>query len=310
LARKEVEKLFCKFFIEVKLARLFSDIYRTTTDIKLYEKKMQKSFSGDYWNTITKKSIDNDREDLWRAHMKKIYQKLIDRWIEDSNDGIALKTDLYDEAISTHNLIPLFGNKCKRIIGIDISFEIASSAKRRMMKEWNGWHNIVVCDVRDLVFKSNTFNEIISNSTLDHFSDKMDILSSLIELCRILQPGGTLIITLDNPSNPIVFLRNLLPSRLLKSFGLIPFDMGVTISKHELIRILKSSGFEVHNYTAIVHSPRILGIWIGYVINRMGNKKIKIYFHRLLGIFEHLEKLPMRYMTGYFVAVKAIKKQK
>ena len=167
---------------------------------------------------------------------------------------------------------------------------------------------MVCSDTRNIAFKSDFFDQIISNSTLDHFPFKKDIIVSLKELWRIMKPGGTLVITLDNPSNPVVFLRNLSPYRLLKLFGIIPFYMGVTLSKPQLIRALESSGFTVHGNTAIIHSPRILAIWTGYIVDRIGSERIKVYFHRVLRILERLEKFPMRYRTGYFVAVKAIKR--
>lgn len=268
---------------------------------------MPKGFSRDYWDAILRKSWPNKHENLWRAHMKEVYQRLIDRWIKNSKAGLTLKTDLYDEAVSTYNLIPLFGQKGERIIGTDVSFEVAIAAKRRMTTEWDGWYNIVVSDIRDLSFQSDSLDQIISNSTLDHFPYKKDIITSLKELERILKPGGVLIITLDNPQNPMVSLRNLLPYRLLKSFGLIPFYMGVTVSRPELIRMLESNGFRVHDSTVIVHAPRILAIWIGDIIDRIGSERIKVYFLRLLGMAERLKKLPLRNLTGYFVAVKAIK---
>ncbi len=269
---------------------------------------MAKGFSRDYWDAILRKSWPSNHENLWRAHVKEVYQRLMDRWLKNSKAGLTLKTDLYDEAVSTYNLIPLFGQKGEGIIGIDVSFKVALTAKERMITEWDGWQNVVVSDVRDLSFKSDSFDQIISNSTLDHFPHKKDIIVSLKELQRTLKPGGVLIITLDNPSNPMVFLRNLLPYRLLKSFGLIPFYVGVTVSRPELILILESNGFRVHGSTAIVHSPRILAIWTGYVLGRIGSERIKVYFLRLLGMFERLEKLPLRNLTGYFVAVKAIKR--
>ena len=271
-------------------------------------KGIPKSFSSDYWDMIIRKSCGSKREDLWRAHLKEVYQRLMDRWVKNSRGGLALKTDLYDEAVSIYNLIPLCEQKCEHIIGTDVSFGVAMAAKRRMIKEWNGWHNVVCSDIVNLAFKSDSFDQIISNSTLDHFLNKKDIIVSLKELWRIMKPGGTLIITLDNPSNPVVFLRNLSPYRLLKLFGIIPFYMGVTLSKSELIRILESSGFRVHDSTAIVHSPRIIAIWTGYILAKIGSEKAMIYFYKLLRIFERLEKFPTRYLTGYFVAVKAIKR--
>lgn len=269
---------------------------------------MPNSLNSNYWDSVAEESCSSRREELWRYHMKWIYQRLIDRWMKNSEGGVALKTDLYDEAISTYNLIPLFAQESKCVIGTDISFEVVRAAKRRKVKYWNGSHYAVVSDIRNMAFKSDSFDRILSNSTLDHFSERKDIIESLRELCRILRPGGTLIITLDNPWNPVVFLRNLLPYRLLKSFVIIPFYVGVTLSKPKLIRILESNGFRVDDSTAIVHSPRILAIWVGYILDRIESEGLKVFFHKILRIFEHLEKFPLRYLTGYFVAAKAVKR--
>lgn len=269
---------------------------------------LKKSFNNDYWDTIVKKSCERPHDDLWRAHMKQVYKGLAGKWLGDLNKGITLKTDLYDEATTAHNLIPLFGQRCERIIGTDTSFEITVAAKKRMISEWNGWGNAVVSDIRHSSFKTDSFDQIISNSTLDHFLDKNDIIVSIKEIRRMLKPGGVLIITLDNPSNPVVFIRNVLSYKLLKFFGIIPFYMGVTVPQHELIRILESNGFSVHDSTYIDHSPRILVIWIGHILEKLANERINVWFLRFIGIFERLEKLPIRFLTGYFVAVKAIKK--
>ena len=268
---------------------------------------MNKSINNDYWDTIIRKSCERPHEDLWRAHMRQVYKGLAGKWLGGSNGGITLKTDLYDEATTKYNLIPLFGQRCECIFGIDASFEIAAAAKRRMISEWNGWGNAVVSDIRNSSFNADSFDLIISNSTLDHFPNKNDIIVSIKEIRRMLKPEGVLIITLDNPLNPVVFLRNVLSYKLLKFFGIIPYYMGVTVSRHELIRILESNGFSVHDSTYIDHSPRILVIWIGNIIEKLACERIKVWFLRLLGICECLERFPMRYMTGYFIAVKASK---
>ena len=239
--------------------------------------------------------------------MKEVYKRLVGKWLGGPNGGITLKTDLYDEAITAHNLIPLFGQRCERIIGTDASFETAAAAKKRLISEWNGWDNAVVSDIRNSSFKNGSFDQIISNSTLDHFPDRNDIIVSIKEIRRMLKPEGVLIITLDNPSNPVVFLRNLLSYRLMKRLGVIPFYMGVTVSRHKLIHILESNGFRVHDSTYIDHSPRILVIWVGHILEKFASERTKAWSLRLLGIFEYLERFPMRCLTGYFVAVKAIK---
>ncbi len=38
-------------------------------------------------------------------------------------------------------------------------------------------------------------------STLDYFHRKEEIASSLVELSRVIKPGGTLVITMDTKNN-------------------------------------------------------------------------------------------------------------
>ncbi len=261
----------------------------------------------EYWDSIVTDSDVEGTEELWRAHMKELYRRLLERREGRSRPGRVLKTDLYDEAVTPHNLLSLFGNRCEGIFGTDVSVEIARAARRRVADQWKGWGAVAVADARSLAFRSCVFDEIISNSTLDHFRDKRDITESLRELRRVLRPGGTLLITLDNPWNPVVFLRNRLPYRFLRFLGLIPFYMGVTLSGPELVRALESCGFRVHESTAIAHAPRILAIRLGRILDRGGCRRIRRSLLRLLRSFERLEGLPTRYVTGYYVAVRAFR---
>lgn len=242
--------------------------------------------------------------------MGEVYQALIDRWGNSSKTGLTLKTDLYDEAVTKNSLIPLLADISECVIGNDASFNVAEKARKRMIKECNGWQNIVVSDVRKQAFKSDSFDQVVSNSTLDHFFKKSDIIVSLNEIHRVLKPGGTLIITLDNPLNPVIFIRNLMPYRLLKKLGIIPYRMGVTLSKHELIRALESSGFKVCDTVFIDHAPRILVIFIGRFLDKIRKNKIKKRFRRIIKLFETLSKTPVGCVSGYFFAVKAVKVRK
>ena len=240
--------------------------------------------------------------------MRELYQELQERWAENTTPERILKTDLYDEAISTHNLVSLFAGRCDHFIGTDVSLEIARAAKNRTAEPPDGWDAIAVSDARHLAFRSGVFDEIISNSTLDHFSDKGDITKSLRELRRIMRPGGTLVVTLDNPWNPVVFVRNRLPYRLLRFLDVIPFYMGATLSRRALVRVLESIGFRVCESTAIAHAPRIFAIRAGRLLDKRGSKRLGGRFRKLLRLFERLEGLPTKYVTGYYVAVKAVKR--
>ena len=77
-------------------------------------------------------------------------------------------------------------------------------------------------------------------------------------------------------------MRNRLPYRLLKRLGVIPYYMGVTLSRAELVRALESIGFKVADSTVIVHSPRVLAIWAGSFLGRTKWEWMKAGFVRLL----------------------------
>jgi SAM-dependent methyltransferase len=262
---------------------------------------------ANYWDFIAPKSQAADREDLWRAYLKDVYKNLRAGWRNEANIGRALKTDLYDEAICRHGLLPLFEHKCDHIVAVDLAFETVQAAKRRLRSAHGECFQMAVSDARRQPFQSGTFDEILSNSTLDHFSYRADLTASLMELHRILKRGGVLIITLDNPQNPVVWIRNRMPYGWLKGLGIIPYYMGVTLSISELIRALESIGFAVPNSTVIVHSPRVLAIWAGFLIGKLRHEGIKASFRKFLSFFECLGHLPTKIITGYFIAVKAVK---
>jgi len=271
-------------------------------------KKKGSKVSDSYWDQILRKSSGSVHQDLWRASMKEAFQKLLDTWLDGADGGLVLKTDLYDEAVSNYNLVPLFRQKYERVIGTDLSFEVALAAQENMMADQTDWHHTVVSDVRNLAFRANSFSLVFSNSTLDHFDDRKDLIMGLREVFRVLKPGGLLIITLDNPSNPVIYLRNLFPYRFMKFFGIIPYYMGVTLCRSELIKVLESNGFEVSESTAIGHIPRIFLIWIGHILQWTGSGRLNSLLLRFLRGIEYLEKLPTRFLTGYFVAVRAVKR--
>src|SRR5205085_1532177 len=67
-------------------------------------------------------------------------------------------------------------------------------------------------------------------------------------------PGGLAVVTLDNPRNPLVALRNALPFRPLV---LVPYYVGATLGPRGLGAALESVGFAVEELAAVMHVPRI-----------------------------------------------------
>ena len=162
----------------------------------------------------------------------------------------------------------------------------------------------VSADVRSLPFRAESFDGIVSNSTLDHFESMEDLSSALKELRRVLRPGGQLILTLDNPINPVVFLRNRLPSGLLRKIGAVPYYVGRTLGTRRLKRLLKELGFQLLETDVILHCPRILAVILAGWMEKHASRETQRKFLSLLMSFEKMSKLPTRFLTGYFVAVR------
>ena len=180
--------------------------------------------------------------------------------------------------------------------------------------EFTRWQSVAIpalqtigADVRHLPFADGAFDSIVSNSTLDHFESLDDLSISLQELFRVLRPGGQMILTLDNLSNPIILLRNWLPFPLLKRLKIVPYYVGVTLRANRLEALLNDSGFEVVEVDAIMHCPRVLAVMMARWVEKHTSLRTQRSLLRLLMAFERLSRLPTRFLTGYFVAVKATK---
>jgi hypothetical protein len=95
---------------------------------------------------------------------------------------------------------------------------------------------------------------------------------------------------------------------LLKRLHIVPYYVGVTLSPRQLERLLKENGFEVLEVDAIMHCPRVLAITVARWLEKHADLGAQRFFLRLLMAFEGLSRLPTRFLTGYFIAVKATRR--
>ena len=240
---------------------------------------------------------------LWRRHSDRVNSALVERWLSPGT-GTTLKTDLWDEAMG-EGLYAAIAARSEHVVGVDVAPTIVIAAAERYPDL-----DARVAHVHALPFEDGSFDAIVSNSTLDHFDDASEIDRSVLELARVLRPGGTLILTLDNPANPLVALAKALPRDALNRtwlrwagasarLGLLPYHVGATYGRSRLSAVLKKAGFAVEETTAIVHAPRPVAVMIGHRIHGGGG------FLRALAALERLEHAPTRYVTGHFIAVQA-----
>jgi SAM-dependent methyltransferase len=255
----------------------------------------------DYWGKV-KRHGGAGNTSLWRDYCDRINTDLFSDWLKESNpDGKVLKTDLHEE-VTGKGLYHFLHAKKNFIAGIDIGF----TPVRQAVDLHPGLKGICA-DARNLPFQDATFDAVVSTSTLDHFKVEREIYAGLSEICRVLKPDGALLLTLDNPLNPLVWIRNKMPFDILNRLGIVPYFVGVTLRpaaiEHYLIRL----GMRIVRRNAVMHSPRVVAVFISALAERVLNFKAQQGLLRFFLAFEALASWPTRYRTGYFLAIQAIK---
>lgn len=254
-----------------------------------------------YWDGVAEKWAGGQQH-LWGLHADAINLRVIGRWLAPGRGGRVLKTDLFEEAWRD-GLFPLLRQRGDALIGIDLSTGAARRARSR-----HADLIAVGADVRQLPFRDEVFDVVVSNSTLDHFQSIVELEISVRELRRVLRPGGELLVTLDNGANPAVALRNALPYPLLRRFGVVPYYVGVTCTPGALQTRLEALGFEIRELQAVMHCPRMPAVWAARLLERFGSPLLRKKLLTGLMTFERLSSAPTRFLTGYFIAARAVKR--
>ena len=259
------------------------------------------SASTDEWTEVAEEWLKRAPQSLWRRHSDAVNSILLERWLPRGIIGRILKTDLFDEAVAG-GLFPSLSRHARSVVALDISATVSKAATVKYPKL-----GALAADVRSLPAQTESFDAVVSLSTLDHFGAEQDISTALAELHRVLRPGGTLILTLDNASNPVVAARNRLPYALTHAVGLVPYPVGKTLTAEKATAAAVNAGFKVLQCTAIMHAPRVLVIPLMNYVDRSGNSRRRASLLASAMRFEALEKLPTRFLSGHFIAIHATK---
>jgi len=271
---------------------------------RLVRRRAFESTLQGYWDGVLDEMLATPPIEAWRAYMRRVYVELVRRWLSPSAGGLGLKTDLFEEAVTPHEVLSQLGPGS---VGVDVSPAVAVAARRRLSVRDEG-HLFVVGDLRRVPLRSGSMARVLAGSSLDHYADKADIGTSLAELARLLAPGGVLLLTLDNPHNPAVWLRNHLPFRILKQVGLVPYYVGATYGREEARAHLEALGLEVTDVDAVAHAPRAPAIWLAALADRRIAGLSPARLERFLWSFEAMGRWPTRHWTGYYLALRAEKR--
>jgi len=252
---------------------------------------------SDYWDGVIGGIKNYHLNSDVAKYKREEHINLLKKWAGDLVGKTVLKTDLFEEALGKDYFFDYLMKNSKNAIGMDISNEIIKKAKKRFKSK-----NYVTSDVRKPPFKDNSFDLIISNSTLDHLP-KEEMITSLIELRRILKPKGALILTLDNKTNPLYHAGYLIQKLINNRLRQVR-----CYSISEAKKIVEDVGFFVEETTAIVHLPTPFNK-IALLLERLNIKQINNLIKRSIKILRKVERKKTRYLTGWFVALKCIKKK-
>lgn len=256
----------------------------------------------DHWQHIGEHWSRERPARLWRVHADAVNRRWIASNLGDWAKGPMLKTDLFDEAAGDGLLTMVCRDGDGTRVGIDVAAAVVRAASTR-----NPSIHALRADVRRLPFANNSFAWVLSDSTLDHFHCGDDLSLSLREIHRVLAPGGRLLVTMDNLANPAIALRNALPFPWLYRTGIVPYFVGVATGPGRLRELLEEAGFHVEKSDALMHCLRVLAVPMSTVVDRLGRPWLNRAWLRLLMSCEWLENTPLRYRTGYFVAMVARK---
>ncbi len=230
-----------------------------------------------------------------------VHLEWVRRYLPAATTGPMLKTDLFEDAFGDDTLLPPLLADGRRIVGIDWLPHVVHRAAMRFR---DTALIPLAADCRALPLQSGTVASVLSPSTLDHFATRAEFDTAITELTRVLAPGGILLITLDNPRNPLYW-----GLRLLGRLGWTPFPMGYTPSPSALEARLREAGYDVFGREWLIHNPRLVGTALFLLVERVLGRRGDGLVSRLLGAFGLLAMLPTRTITACFVATCARKRE-
>ena len=233
----------------------------------------------------------------WRRYCDSLHENLIAEWCGGKKFRRALKTDVFDEAVG-EGCFPTLAQVAGEVHGIDVSAPLVDLVSKR-----RPGFRLGVGDVRCLEFPDDSFDLVLSNSTLDHFETEAEIERSVLEFARVLEVRGRLLITLDNPVNPFVWIRNLLPQRATGAVGLVPYFIGKTLPMQKLVGLLEQSGFCILERRHTMHAPRVFFLHLLGTIQK--SPAISNAILRSMLAMEVAAGLPSASLTGHYSAVLA-----
>ena len=207
-----------------------------------------------------------------------------------------LKTDLWDEAKNTR-IAQWMAGQGAHVYGIDIS----PATLRQARAEFGAAPaHLAIADVRAVPFASGSFDAIYSMGTVEHFEETE---AAVIELARLLKPGGRLILGVPNKHDP--FLRPLFVG-VLQRLGAYGYGSEKCYSRAELRAMLEGAGLTVTLESGLLFIPGYLRMFDLLLHTRW--PRLSFLSRPLVRVFMWIDqRMPTLRRHGYLLASVGVK---
>ena len=116
-----------------------------------------------------------------------------------------------------------------------------------------------------------------------------------------------MMLTLDNPLNPMISLRNALPRGLTDALNITSFYVGKTYGLARAEAKLKEIGFEIEGRGTLAHAPRYFAVRFLRWAESANLMRLQAILSRAFSRMEVMGRLPTAQLTGHFIWVNARK---
>lgn len=141
----------------------------------------------------------------------------------------------------------------KKVVGLDYSEKLIETAKENA-KKLKYKIGFVKGDIREMPFKDNSFDIVISGGVIEHVPES---LKTIEELSRIIKKEGYLLIHIPQKISTFTLLK-----LFQKAIGTWKLGYEKSFTKKGFTKMLNQSGFEVKDYFLGEFTPgrhKILG---------------------------------------------------
>lgn len=257
-----------------------------------------------YWDLVAGNKINRIFEKNIAVYYKSEHVKLIKKWAGELKGKKILKTDLYEEAFKEGDFLFWIFRQNAKMFGMDISYKIARRATVHAEGLNIVFKNCITSDIRSCAFKDESFDLIISNSTIDNLITE-EASPAIIELRRILKPDGIIILTLDNANNPLYSLGYLIEKYLKTN----KYYQAQCYSVKKAKQLVEQNNFTIQDITAIVHIPTPFNK-IALLLSRIFGKNADKLIRNFVTVFSKMGNKRTKFFTGWFIALKLKKNDK